>query len=93
MVIALLWQRKEDLVEALALGLFAGQALHVTLYGGRFLALPFLRRLLVKLATTKFSQDAGFLAGALEATQGSVKILIFFYANTWHCSGIPVRHK
>jgi hypothetical protein len=31
--------------------------------------------------------------GTLEAAQGSIKILVLFYANAWHCSGIPSKHK
>ena len=49
-----------------------------------FLALPFLGWLLVELAAAKFSQDACLLTGTLEATQGSVKILIFLNADTRH---------
>ena len=54
--------------------------------GGRFLAFPFLCRFLVELTTTKLGQHASFLAGTLEATQGCVEILIFFYTNAWHTS-------
>lgn len=53
-------------------------------YGSGFLAFSFLSRLLVELATTKFSQNASLLTGTLETTQGSVKIFILFYANTRH---------
>ena len=80
-------------VKTLALGLFARQALHVTLNGSGFLALALLRRFLVVLATTKLRQDSRLLTGTLEAAQGSIKILVLFYANAWHCSGIPSKHK
>ena len=49
-----------------------------------FLALSFLGWLLVELAAAKFGQDARLLTGALEATQGGVKILIFLNADTRH---------
>lgn len=56
----------------------------MTFHGSSFLALSFLGRLLVELATAKLSQDSGLLTGTLETTQGSVEILILFYANTRH---------
>jgi len=62
--------------------------------GSGFLAFSFLSRLLVELATTKFSQNASLLTGALETTQGSVEILIFFYANTRHTIIVTTsKHK
>ena len=45
--------------------------------GSGFLALSFLRWLLVELATTKLREDAGFFAGTLEPPQSGVKILVF----------------
>ena len=81
------------LVKALALGLFARQALHVALNSGSFLTLALLRRLLVVLTTTKLGQDSSLFTGTLEAAQGSIKILVLFYANAWHCSGFPSKHK
>jgi len=82
-----------DLVKALALGFVARYALKVALDGRSFLPLSFLSRLLVVFATTQLSKDSGLFTGAFEATQCSVKILVLFYSNTWHCSGIPSRHK
>ena len=40
------------------------------------------------------SGHSSLFTGTLEATQGGVEILVFFYANTWHTnSGLPIRHK
>ena len=37
-------------------------------------------------------QGSSFLKKtSLEATQCGVKILVLFYANAWHCSGIPLQ--
>ena len=52
--------------------------------GSGFFTLTFLGRFFVKLTTAKFSQNSRFFTGALETTQGSVEILIFFYADTRH---------
>ena len=52
--------------------------------GSGLLAFALLRRLLVILTAAQFRQDAGLLAGTLEATQSCVEILVFFYANTGH---------
>jgi len=66
----------------------------MTLDGSCLLAFPFLGRLLVELATTKLRQDAGFLAGTLEPTQGCVEVLIFFYTNAWHTNYCQyIRYK
>jgi hypothetical protein len=56
----------------------------MALYCRCLFAFAFLGRLLVKLATTQLGQDTRFLAGTLEPTQGGVKILIFFNADTRH---------
>lgn len=53
-------------------------------YGSSFLTLSFLRRLLIEFATAEFRQNSRFLTGTFETTQGSVEILILFYANTRH---------
>jgi hypothetical protein len=66
------------LVQACTLGVVSGGAFQMPFYSGSFLALALLSRFLVKLATAKFSEDAGLLAGTLETTQGCVKIFIFF---------------
>ena len=47
---------------------------------GSLLALALLRRLLVELATTEFSEDARFFAGPLETPEGGVKMLVFSYS-------------
>lgn len=52
--------------------------------GGSFLAFPLLGWFLVELATAELGENASFFTGTLEATQCSVEILIFFYANTRH---------
>src|SRR5690606_29591445 len=59
-------------VQALALGHVAGDATQMTLHRGGALALALLRRLFVELALAHFGQDAGLLAGALEAAQGKL---------------------
>ena len=66
------------LVETLALGFVARYFLQMTLDGGSFLTLPFLCGLLVEFTTTKLGKDSGLFTGTLEATQGSVKILVLF---------------
>ncbi len=93
MAVATRMRSSVELVETLALGFVAGYALQVALDVRRFFAFSFLGGLLVELATTKLGQDSGLFTGTLEAPQGSVKILVLFYANTWHCSGIPSKHK
>src|SRR5688572_23688287 len=54
----------------------AGSALEVPLDGCGFLAFPFLGGLLVEFPAAQFGEHAGFFAGALETTQGSVEILV-----------------
>jgi len=61
----------------------------MALHGGSFLALTLLGRLLVKFATAKLGENTGLLAGALEATQGSVEILIFSNTNARHLDSTP----
>ena len=67
------------LVEAAAAVLFAAGALGLALHGGGLLALSDLGGLLVELAAAHLGQDAGLLAGALEAAQGRVKDFVFLY--------------
>lgn len=52
--------------------------------GGGLLAFALLRRLFVELAAAQLGQNAGLLAGALEAAQRGVEIFVFFNANTGH---------
>src|SRR5690606_10761348 len=59
-------------------------ALHVPLHGGGLLPFPFLRRLLVEFAPPELGQHASFLAGALEAPQGGIEILVFSDADARH---------
>src|SRR5687767_7176800 len=62
----------------------ARDALHVALHGGCLLAFPFLRRLLVEFAPPQLGQDSRLFAGALEAPQGGIEILVFSDANARH---------
>ncbi len=71
-------------IETVAAGGVPGDALRMALHGGGLLALAFLSGLFVVLAATKFSQNAGFLTGALEAAQCGVKVLVFADANAGH---------
>src|SRR5690606_800609 len=64
-------------VQALALGDVARGAARLALHGSRGLALALLGRLLVVLALAGLGQDAGLLAGALEAAQGKLERLVF----------------
>jgi hypothetical protein len=59
-----------------------GSTFHLALNSRSFLALTFLRGFFVVFTATQFRQDAGFLAGALETSQGGVEMFIFsdFYA-------------
>ena len=50
----------------------------------RFFALAFLGGLFIEFAAAKFGQDARLFTGTFEATQGSVKILIFLDTDTRH---------
>ena len=62
-------------------------ALHflgVTLDCGSSLALALGSRLLVELTRTDFGQNAGFFAGALEATQCYVEGFILFNFDSGH---------
>jgi hypothetical protein len=52
--------------------------------GGRFLALAFLRRFLVKLAAPQLGQDTGFLTGAFEAAQRCIEVLALSYSDARH---------
>src|SRR5690606_2829636 len=71
-------------VQALAAAIFALQLLGVTLDGSSCLALALGSGLFVELATTDFSQNAGFFAGALETTQGDVEGFVLFYFDGRH---------
>jgi hypothetical protein len=53
-------------------------------FTARLLAFPFLRRLLVEFAPPQLGQDSRLLAGALEAPQGGIEILVFSDANARH---------
>ena len=72
-----------ELIKPLAAVYIARRLFHLALYGRGFLALPFLRGLLVILASAEFRQDAGFLAGTLEAPQGCVEMLVFSDSYAW----------
>ena len=67
------------LVEPAAAILLAAGALGLALDRGGLLALANLGRLLVELAAAHLGQDAGLLAGALEAAQRRVKDFVFLY--------------
>src|SRR5690606_36166803 len=58
-------------------GHVARGATGLALHRGRGLALALLGRLLVVLALAGFGEDAGLLAGALEATEGKLERLVF----------------
>ena len=75
-----------DSVQALATTLFALNLLGVTLDGSSCLALALGSGLLVELAAADFGQDAGFFAGALEATQSYVERFILFKFDGGHPS-------
>src|SRR4249919_4217863 len=64
-------------IQALALGDVARGATGLALHRGGGLALAFLRGLLVELALAGLGEDAGLLAGALEAAQGKLERLVF----------------
>src|SRR5690606_11296849 len=59
------------------LGHVARGAAGLALHRGGGLALAFLGRLFVELALAGLGEDAGLLAGALEATQGKLERLVF----------------
>src|SRR5215469_3143761 len=71
-------------VQARATGLFARQLLHVALHRGRLLALALLGGLLVELAAPQLGHDTGLLAGALEAPEGGVEMLVFLDSYAGH---------
>ena len=54
------------------------------LYRGSLFSLTFLGGLLVEFTPPKLSENAGFSAGALEAAQGGIKILILANTNAGH---------
>src|SRR4030095_7236381 len=62
----------------------ARDALHVTLDGCRLLAFSFLGGLLVEFAAPELREDAGLLAGTLEAPQGGIEIFVFADTNARH---------
>ena len=75
------WTRAQALsgrsIQALTLGDVARTAAHLTLDGGGGFAFAFLRRLFVEFFLAGIGQNAGFFAGALEATQGEFKRFVF----------------
>ena len=56
----------------------------MTLHRSGLLSLTLLRRLLVEFTPTKLGEDTGLFAGALEATQGGVEILVLANTNAGH---------
>src|ERR1700746_2902545 len=56
----------------------------MALDGRCLLALAFLRGLFVELAAPKLGEDAGLLAGALEAPQGGIEVLVLTHADARH---------
>src|SRR3546814_14122976 len=64
-------------IHPLALGDVARAAAGLALHRGSGLALALLGRLLVALALAGLGEDAGLLAGALEATEGKLERLVF----------------
>jgi hypothetical protein len=56
----------------------------MALHRGGLLALTFLGRLLVEFTAAKLGEDARFLAGALEAAQSGVEILVLANTNAGH---------
>src|SRR5690606_1649033 len=69
--------KRRGSVQALALGDVARHTARLALHRGGGLALALLGRLLVELALAGLGEDAGLLAGALEATQGKLERLVF----------------
>jgi len=57
---------------------------HVPLDGGRLLPFPLLGRLLVEFAAAQLREHTGLLAGALEATQRGVEILVLADTDAGH---------
>ena len=72
------------LVQAYALAIFPGKLLQVALYSSGRSALAYSSGLLIVLALANLSQNACFLAGALEATQGNIKRLVFLDLDMGH---------
>src|SRR6185312_4514687 len=62
----------------------AGQALHVALHRGSFLAFPLLGRLLVEFAPAQLGENPGLLASAFETPQGGIEILVLTNTNARH---------
>ena len=83
---SLMFERGEGvrLVQAYALAVFPGELLQVTLHGGGAGTLAYCSGLLIVLALANFGENACFLTGALEATQGNVKRLVFFNLDMRH---------
>lgn len=71
-------------VQALAATLFALHFLGMALNGSSGFALTLSGGLLVELTAADFGQYTGFLAGALEATQGYVEGFVLFNFDGWH---------
>src|ERR1700742_1990665 len=71
-------------VKATALGHVARHAAQMALHRRGGLALAFLRGLFVELALTRFGQNAGLFAGALETTQCELERLVLAYFDVGH---------
>jgi hypothetical protein len=56
----------------------------MALHGGSLLPFPFLGRLLVEFAATQLRQYSGLLAGALEAPQSGIEILVLSDTDARH---------
>src|SRR3984885_8597501 len=69
---------------AAAAHVLARQTLQMTLHRSGLLSLTLLGRLLVEFTSTKLGEDTGLFAGALEAAQGGVEILVFADTNAGH---------
>src|SRR5690606_25213599 len=76
--------KRRGSVQALALGDVARHTARLALHRGGGLALALLGRLLVELALAGLGEDAGLLAGALEATQGKLERLVFAVFDAGH---------
>src|ERR1700728_206165 len=72
----------------------ARHALHVPLDGGSLFAFPFLRGLFVEFAPSQLGENASLLAGAFEAPQGGVEILVLADSNTRHLNTnlLKIKH-
>src|SRR5579863_4585635 len=83
----------------------ARHPLHVALDGRGLLALALLGGLLVELTAAQFGENAGLLAGALEAAQGGIEVLVLTHTHARHrdlklltglgkeCSGAPASGR